>query len=77
MIEVSTAKQRVLEHTKRLSPSFVSVHESLLKVLASDIKSSSRLPEHDVSLMDGYVFLLPLSYTRYRQATYTGMRFEI
>jgi len=54
MIEVSRARQIVLERTSRMNVSFTSLTDSISKVTAEDVIASSPLPPYDVSIMDGY-----------------------
>ena len=54
LIDVATARARVLAETQPLAPEPVDLGEALGRVLAEDVASDLDLPPCDASAMDGF-----------------------
>ncbi|HKN92881.1 MAG TPA: gephyrin-like molybdotransferase Glp [Thermoleophilaceae bacterium] len=57
LIDIATARERVLEHVRRLGAEEVALADALGRVLAEDVSAEEDLPPFDSSAMDGYAVI--------------------
>ncbi len=57
LIDIATARERVLEHVRPLGAEEVALGEALGRVLAEDVSAEEDLPPFDSSAMDGYAVI--------------------
>ncbi len=57
LIDIATARERVLDHVRPLGAEEVALGEALGRVLAEDVSAEEDLPPFDSSAMDGYAVI--------------------